>query len=199
MSMRFLVPPDYEAVFSGLQTLRAFDSLRASNDLPLVQLLPGASIQEERDAPEELSPEFSRVLSGTKEPLEDQPKPLLEEADSAQLSDSDLEFFDCRQGLSDSDPEDAQLQPHAYCRVSEPPSPMPASAPDDGGPKRGRQCGTHLRVHAYEHGESLGEFPSDWEAEAPAYQELPSRDPAGYCDEDGDDEEDFLGRVRGGA
>lgn len=166
MPTQFLVPPDYEAVFSGHQTLRVSDALRASNDPVLVRILPGASIQKGRHTPE--------VLSETEEPLEDLPKPLQKEAASPGLSDSDLEFFDCRQGFSDSDPEDVGLQRLARCPISEPPSPVPGSA-------------LLLRYHS--------------EADAPAYEELPSRDQAGYCDDDddGEDDDDVLGRVSGGA
>lgn len=192
MSTQVLVPPDDEAVFSGHQTLRVSASLRASRDPLLVQLLPGASIQEERDVPEELGPEFSRVLSEGAGAFEDLPKHLQQEADSAGLSDSDLEFFDCRQGFSDSDPEDAKRPQHAYCRVSEPPSPTPGS-----GLKRGRQRGAHLRGLASQQGQGLGEVMYDSEAEAPVYEELPSRDQAGYCDDA--DANHYLGRVSGGA
>lgn len=188
MSMQFLVPPDYEAVFSGHQTLRVSDTLQASTDPVLVHILPGASIQEERTTPEDLPADVSRVLLGTEEQAEDPPKHL--QKDSPGLSDSDLEYFDCRQVFSDSDLEDVKPQHYAYCRISEPPSPMPGSAPDHGDLKRRRQCRTHLRVH-----ESLGEFAYDSEADAPMYEELPSRDQAGYCDDDDDD--DFLGRVSG--
>lgn len=178
MPTQFLVPPDYEAVFSGHQTLRVSDTLQASNDPVSVQILPGASIEEERSSPEDFSPKFSRVLSGTDEPFEDIAKHLQKEADSPGLSDSDLEFFDCRQGFSDLDPEDA------CCRISEPPSPMPGSAPDNG-------------ILKSRHSESLGEFVYDCEANVPVCEELPSRDQAGYWDDDDDD--DFLGRVSGKA
>lgn len=213
MSTQFLVPPDYEAIFSGHQTLRVSDTHRPVDDPVLAQILTEAPIQDESPTSEDLSPEFSRVLSKSEElapdsESEDVAKDLGKKADSPGHSDSDLEFFDCRQVFSDSDPEDVKLQHDAYYRISEPPSPMPGSPPDDGVQKRSHQYGTRLRVDDYKRfssgSESLGEFAYDSEGlrefqtqgDAPEYEELPSRDHAGYCDDD-DDDDDFLGRVRG--
>lgn len=193
MSTQFLVPPDYEAIFSGHQTLRVSDTHRPVDDPVSAQILTEAPIQDEPPTTEDLSPE-------------DVAKDLGKKADSPGHSDSDLEFFDCRQVFSDSDPEDVKLQHDAYYRISEPPSPMPGSTPDDGVLKRRHRYGTHLRVDDYKRfssgSESLGEFAYDSEGsrefqtqgDPPEYEELPSRDHAGYCD---DDDDDFLGRVRG--
>lgn len=211
MSTQFLVPPDYEAIFSGHQTLRVSDTHRPVDDPVLAQILTEAPIQDEPPTSEGLSPEFSRLLSKSEElapesESEDAAKDLGKKADSPGHSDSDLEFFDCRQVFSDSDPEDVKLQHDACYRISEPPSPMPGSTPDDGVLKRSHQYGTHLRVDEYKRfssgSESLGEFAYDSEGlpefqtqgDPPEYEELPSRDHAGYCD---DDDDDFLGRVRG--
>ncbi|TWW63725.1 Ankyrin-2 [Takifugu flavidus] len=207
MSTQFLVPPDYEAIFSGHQTLRVSDTHRPVDDPVLAQILTEAPIQDDSPTSEDLSPEFSRVLSKSEElapdsESEDVAKDLGKKADSPGHSDSDLEFFDCRQVFSDSDPEDVKLQHDAYYRISEPPSPLPGSTPDDGVLKRSRQYGTHLRVDDYKRfssgSESLGEFAYDSEGlrefqtqgDPPEYEELPSRDHAGYCDDD----DDFLGR-----
>lgn len=211
MSTQFLVPPDYEAIFSGHQTLRVSDTQQPVDDPVLAQILTEAPIQEEPNASEDLSPEFNQVLSKSEDlspesESEDIAKDLRKDADSPGHSDSDLEFFDCRQVFSDSDPDDVKLQHDAYYRISEPPSPMPGSTPDEGVLKRSHQYGTHLRVDDYKRfssgSESLGDFAYDSEgsrefqtqADHPKYQELPSRDQAGYCD---DDDDDFLGRVRG--
>lgn len=212
MSTQFLVPPDYEAIFSGHQTLRVSDTHRPVDDPVLTKLLTEAPIQDESTISEDLSPEFSGVLSKSEElasesESEDIAKDLRKNMNSPGHSDSDLEFFDCRQVFSDSDPEDLKLQHDAYYRISEPPSPMPGSTPDDGVLKRSHQYGTHLRVDDYKRfssgSESLGEFAYDSEGsrefqtqgDPPEYEELPSRDQAGYCDDD-DDDDDFLGRVR---
>lgn len=206
MSTQFLVPPDYEAVFSGHQTLRVSDTLRPCGD----QMMTDTSAQEESHTPKVLYPEFSRVLSEWEELLPDPgsegpPKGLREKADSPGHSDSDLEFFDCRQVFSDSDPEDVPLQHDVYYRISEPPSPMPGNAADDGAMKNRHQYGTRLRVEDHKRfspgSESLGEFTNesegwrDFEAQAdpPVYEELPSRGQLGFCDDD----DDFLGRVSG--
>lgn len=212
MSTQFLVPPDYEAIFSGHQTLRVSDTHRPVDDPVLAPILTEAPIQDESPTSGDLSPEFSRALSKSEElapesQSEHVAKDLGRKADSPGHSDSDLEFFDCKQVFSDSDPEDVKLQHDAYYRISEPPSPMPRSTPDDGVQRRSHQYGTHLRVDDYKRfssgSESLGEFAYDSEGlpefqtqgDPPKYEELPSRDQAGYCDDDDDD--DFLGRVRG--
>lgn len=160
-SSQLLVPPVYEAVFAGHQTLRVSESLQASKDPASAGILPGASVQGERNSLE--------GLSATEEHLQ-------EEADSPGLSDSDLEFFDCRQGFSDVDLEDA------CCRISEPPSPMPGSPPHDGVRKWRK---------------SLGQLAHDYEAAAPVCEELRSRHQAGYCHGDGGGGGggDVLGRV----
>lgn len=228
MSTQFLVPPDYEAVFSGHQTLRVSESSQTSlNDAcpasPVfsnsvsAQVVTEASTKGECDNTEDLefSPDFSRVLSecekkisefGSKDPKV-LPKDLSKGAESPQHSDSDLEFFDCRQAFSDfSEPEEIKLEHDITYHISEPPSPMPGSSPDVGFLKGGPQYTAHpyLQVEDYKRfssgSESLGDFAYDsegsrecqTEADHPVCEELPSRDQTGYYDDD-----DFLGRVRG--
>lgn len=222
MSTQFLVPPDYEAVFSGHQTLRVSECSQASlNDLSPVSPVFSDSIsaqvvtdttkgKSENGEDFEFSPGFNRVLSEFEKTVSEfeseNPKGLSKGSESPQHSDSDLEFFDCIQALSDfSQPEEVKLE-HAY-HISEPPSPMPGGSPDVSFLTAGPQYTAHpfLRVEDYKRissgSESLGEFAYDSEdshegqieGDLPMCEELPSRDQAGYCDDD----DDFLGRVRG--
>lgn len=228
MSSQFLVPPDYEAVFSGHQTLRVSECSQASlNDLSPVspvfsdpisaQVATEASTKGESETAQdfEFSPDFNRVLSEfektvsefeSEEPMVT-PKELRKESESPQQSDSDLEFFDCRQAFSDhSEAEEVKLEHEMNYHISEPPSPMPGSSPVMGFLKGSTQYTGHpfLRVEDYKRfssgSESLGEFAYDsegsrecrTEGDLPVCEELPSRDQAGYYDDD-----DFLGRVRG--
>lgn len=223
MSSQFLVPPDYEAIFSGHQTLRVSESSQVSlNDVSPVspvsaQLVTEATTKGESDNAEDLlfSPDFSRVLSEFEKTLSELesedpkvlPKDLSKGAESPQHSDSDLEFFDCRQAFSDfSEPEDVKLEHDINYHISEPPSPLPGSSPDVGFLKGSPQYTAHpyLQVEDYKRfssgSESLGDFAYDsegsrecqTEGDLPMCEELPSRDQAGYYDDD-----DFLGRVRG--
>lgn len=226
MSTQFLVPPDYEAVFSGHQTLKVSECNHASlNDLSPVspvfsdstsaQVVKEANTKRESENPEdsEFSPDFDRILSEfekTVSELESEdPKDLSKRSESPEHSDSDLEFFDCRQAISDfSEPEDLKLEHEITYRISEPPSPMPGISPDVGFLKESLLYTDQpfLRVDDSKRfssgSESLGEFAYDSEGsrecqtdgEAPVCEELPSRDQAGYYDDD-----DFLGRVRGRA
>lgn len=228
MSTQFLVPPDYEAVFSGHQTLRVSECSPTSlNDLSPVspvfsdsisaQAVTEATTKGESENAEdfEFSPDFNRVLSEFEKTVsqfesEDPkgvPKELGKGWESPQHSDSDLEFFDCRQAFSDfSESEEVKVGHEITYDISEPPSPMPGSSPDVSFLKGSPQYTAHpfLRVVDYKRfssgSESLGEFAYDsegsrecrTEGDLPLCEELPSRDQAGYYDDD-----DFLGRVRG--
>lgn len=221
MSTQFFVPLDYKAIFTGHQTLRVSESSQASlNEVSPVspvfggsfsaQVLAEASTKGESDHAEEFSPDFSRVLSELKKGIsefesdsKDIPKDLSKGQEFLQHSDSDLEFFDCRQVLSDSEPEDVKLENDINYHISESPCPVPGSSPNV---LKGRPQYTahpYLQVEDYKHfssgSESLGDFAYDsessWEfqtnSDLPVCEELPSRDHEGYCDDD-----DFLGRVR---
>ncbi|XP_036968225.1 ankyrin-2b isoform X1 [Acanthopagrus latus] len=221
MSTQFLVPPDYEAVFSGHQTLKVSECSQASlNDLSPVspvfsdsisaQAVKEANTKRESENPEdfEFSPDFDQILSEfekTVSELESEdPKDLSKRSESLEHSDSDLEFFDCRQAISEfSEPEELKLEHEITYHISEPPSPMPGSSPDVGFLKESLLYTDqpYLRVNDSKRfssgSESLGEFAYDsegsrecqTEGDAPVCEELPSRDQAGYYDDD-----DFLGR-----
>ncbi|XP_069576816.1 uncharacterized protein [Brachyistius frenatus] len=224
MSAQFLVPPDYEAVFSGQQTLRVSECSKASlsPESPLFSESTSAqdvnqpTIKTESESVDdfEFSPDFRRVVSEFEKAVSEFESgvPLKEPSkgpDSPEHSDSDLEFFDCSQAFSDfSEPEDLnQKHEIAYSyHISEPPSPIPGSTPDIGFLQGSAQYSSQpfLRVEDYKRfssgSESLGEYAYDSEASRecqtrsglPVCEELPSRDQAGYYDDD-----DFLGRVRG--
>lgn len=216
MSSQFLVPPDYEAVFSGHQTLRVSESSTAPvNDANLASPVSAHVASESHKAEDLFSPDFKRVLSEfekTFSELESEdPKFLPEDfrkgRESPQHSDSDSEFFDCRQAFSDfSEPEDLPRGHDIKYHISEPPSPMPGSSPSVSFLKGSPQETAHpyLRVEDCKRfssgSESLGDFAYDsegsrecqTEGDLPECEELPSRDQAGYYDDD-----DFLGRVRG--
>ncbi len=152
MSAQFLVPPEYETVFSGQQTLRVFECSQASlNDSSPVsggfidsvsaQIVKEATTKRESENSEdfEFSPDFNRVLTEfekTVSELESEDpnisqKDLQEGSESPQHSDSDLEFFDCRQAFSDfSEPEEVKPEHDIKYHISEPPSPVPGSSPD---------------------------------------------------------------------
>lgn len=213
MSTHFLVPPDYEAIFSGHQTLRVSETSQATlaDVSPLSQAVTVTSTKGESHNED---PDFSRVLSGFEKKDSDlesessmEPKDLIKGTESPQHSDSDTEFFDCRQAFSDfSEPEDVKLDTDTIYHISEPPSPMPGSSPDVDFLKGSPPSTGHpyLRVEDYKRfssgSESLGDFAYDsegsrgcqTEGQLTACEELPSRDQAGYYDDD-----DFLGRVRG--
>ncbi|AWP00597.1 putative ankyrin-2 isoform 2 [Scophthalmus maximus] len=151
-SSQFLVPPDYEAVFSGHQTLKVPECCQASlNDLSPVspvfsdsaQVVAEVSTKKELETAEDFdfSPDFNRVLSEFKKTVseleseepKDPAKELSMGSESPQHSDSDMEFFDCRQAFSDfSESEDVKLEPEISYHISDPSSPMPGSSPDIG-------------------------------------------------------------------
>lgn len=221
MSTQFLVPQDYEAVVSGHQTLRVCEwNLASMNDLSPVfsdsistQVLTQANTKGESENAEdfEFSPDFNRVLSDFEKTVSEfeseDPKELRKGSESPQHSDSDVEFFDCRQAFPDhSEPDEGKLEHEVTYQISEPPSPMPGSGTDVSFLKGSSQYTAHpfLRVEDYKRfssgSESLSEFAYDSEGSRecrtdgnlPVWEELPSRDQAGYYDDD-----DFLGRVRG--
>lgn len=224
MSTHFLVPLDYEAIFSGRQTLRVSETpqplsedvspVSVFSDSLSAHVLTEASTMEESDDPKLIPQNFSQVRSEYEKLIpefESDPSDLLMghcKADSPQRSDSELEFFDCRQTFSDSEPEDGKLERDFNYHISEPPSPMPGISPDDSFLKGSPQDAAHpyLQVEDYKRlssgSERFCDFPYDCEGsrefqtevDLPLCEELPSRDQAGYYDDD-----DFLGRVRGRA
>ncbi|XP_033986777.1 ankyrin-2b isoform X3 [Trematomus bernacchii] len=222
MSTQLLVPPDFEAVFSGHQTLRVSELSQASlNDLSPVcsdsisaQVGTEATSEGESEYLQdfESSPDFNRVVSEfekTASAFESGhpkvlPKELRKGSDSPQHSDSDGEFFDCKQALSDnSEPDEMKLKHEMTYHISEPPSPMPGSRSDLCFLKGSPEYTAHsfLGVEDYKRfssgSESFGELNYDsegsreyqTEGNLPVCEELPSRDQAGY-----DDDDDFLGR-----
>ncbi|XP_049922891.1 ankyrin-2b isoform X2 [Epinephelus moara] len=220
MSTQFLVPPDYEAVFSGHQTLRVSEFSQASlddaspvspvfSDSISSQVVTEATAKGESENAEDFqfSPDFNRVLSEFQKTVSEfdsedpkvLPKELRKGSETPQHSDSDVEFFDCRQALSDfSEPEEVKLK-HEIYHISEPPSPLPGSSPSVGFLKGSPQYTAQpfLQVEDYKRfssgSECLSEFAYDsegrTEGDLPVCEELPSRDQAGYYDDD-----DFLGR-----
>ncbi|KAM3591010.1 uncharacterized protein V6R79_020521 [Siganus canaliculatus] len=222
MSSKFLVPPDYEAVFSGHQTLRFSEFSHESNDVSPMSPVQSDSVsaqfgieatnKDESEHTEDFHhpPDLDRVLSELKKVASESTDPQTIKKDrrrgfeSPQHSDSDVEFFDCRQGLSDfSEPEEGQVEDEPTYHIFEPPSPLPGINPDVGLVKGSPQYTGHsyLRVEDCKRfssgSESLGDFAYDSEesrecraeGDLPACEELPSRDQAGYYDDD-----DFLGR-----
>ncbi|KAM9717858.1 ankyrin-2b isoform 12-T12 [Menidia menidia] len=158
----------------------------------------------------EFSPDFKRVISDFEtaptESESQEPKSPLKEPrnlspESSQPSDSDLEFFDCRQDLSE--PDDVRSEHEIAYNICEPPSPIPSRIPDTDLMKGSPQHRTRPflwvehRKHVSSGSESPGEFIYDSESSKecptevppPLCEELPSRDQAEYYDDD-----DFLGR-----
>lgn len=221
MSDQFLVPPDFEAVFSGHQSLRVSECSQAllDNLSPVFGVIDQvvthtATKRQSEHADNEFPPDFKKDLLDFEETVSEleseeqkvQLKISSKGTESPQQSDSDQEFFDCRQAFSDfSEPEDVKLEHPISYHISEPPSPLPGSTPDVGFLKLKRQHTAHVRrgedyKRLSSGSESLGELAYDSEASRecqtehglPICEELPSRDQAGYYDDD-----DFLGRVRG--
>lgn len=225
MSDQIWVPPDYEAVFSGDQTLTVSQFSQASSDdlSPLSPVFSDFSsaqpatqdnINEVSKSIEDFqfSPDFKRVLSDFERTalefeLQDPNIQLMDSrkvSKSAEHSDSDQEFFDCRQDFSE--PDDVEEPEHeAAYHISEPPSPKPRTSDMDT-LKVSHEFSTQpfLQVgdpRRFSFGsESLGDLDYDSEAsqecatkaDIHTCEELPSRDQAGYYDDD-----DSLGRVRG--
>lgn len=224
ISTQFLAPPDDEAIFLGRQTLRVSQYSKASfNDLsPESSVFSGsmsaqdvteATAKREYENAEdlELSPDFTlskfekTVSEFECEDPEIQPKELSRRLESPEHSDSDVEFFECSQDVSHfTEPEEVKLEHGITYHISEPPSPMPGSSPDDVFLKENLQYTAHpfLQVHDYNRfsssSESLSAFACNseesQEGNLPLCEELPSRDQAGFYDDD----DDFLVRVREG-
>ncbi|XP_055084961.1 uncharacterized protein LOC117386160 isoform X1 [Periophthalmus magnuspinnatus] len=189
MSSHFLVPPDYEAIFSGQQSLKVSESSSSG------QTVLSQSTSSMVKSPEELefSPDFNKVLAEfDKTAYEFESSKTIPRMDS----DSDSEFFDCKQALSDlSEPEDTKAEPPVAYHVSEPPSPMPGSSLDTSFHHKGHEFATHhfLRPEDFKHfssgSESLGEYAYDSggsQTALPGCEELPPRGQAGYYDDDDD-------------
>ncbi|XP_071190129.1 mucin-2-like [Salvelinus alpinus] len=226
MSSQFLVPPDYEAVFSGRQSLRVSecsqvsptdmspvspvfsDSLSDKSQVTTTTLigLESASKSVTPGSAEafEFSPDFKRVLNEFEKSLSAFGPDI--QSDSAQ-EDSDLEFFDCNDDLSDFlEPEDLEPEePEVLYHIEEPPSPTPFGSTPETGFLKGSPLysAQFLRVDDQKRfssgSESLGDYgiydrPESESETVPTCEELPSRSPAGY-----DDDEYSLERVRGRA
>lgn len=216
MLTHFLAPPDYEAIFSGHQTLRVSETSQASladvspvSQEVTVTCTKGESHNEDLDFSPDLSrarSEFEKTVSELESESPKKPKDLIKGTESPQHSDSDMDFFDCRQAFSDSsEPEDVQLDKDIIYHISETPSPLPGSSPNvdflKGSPLSTGHPYLRVEDKCFSSGsESLGDFAYDsegsrgcqTEGQLPICEELPSRDQAGYYDDD-----DFLGRVRG--
>lgn len=225
MPDQILVPPDYEAVFSGDQTLTVSQCSRASSDdlSPLSPVFSDFSSTQPAAQDDiggiskivedfQFSPDFKRVLSDFERTalefeLQDpniQPIESRKVSKCPEHSDSDQEFFDCRQDFSESDDVEEPEHEAAY-HISEPPSPKPRIS-DSSTLKVSHEFSTQpfLQVgdpRRFSFGsESLGDFDYDSEAsrecatkgDVHTCEELTSRDQAGYYDDD-----DSLGRVRG--
>ncbi|XP_034712287.1 ankyrin-2b isoform X17 [Etheostoma cragini] len=208
MTTQYFVPQDYDAVVSGHPTLRVSNLSPVFSDSISPQVLTQASTKGESEKAEdfEFSPDFNRVLSDFEKTVSDfeseRPKDLRKGSESPEHSDSDVEFFDCKQAFPDhSEPDEVKLEDEVMYHVSEPPSPMPGSGTDASFLKGSSQYTTHpfLRVEDCKRfssgSESLGDLAYDSEGsrecrtDGPVWEELPSRDQAGYSDDD-----DFLGR-----
>lgn len=207
MSARFLAPSDHKTVFSGHQTLRACKCSEASlSDMNLVSPVFCDSISAVLKTQVATAKESETIDGESDVPL----KQSLRGTDSPQHSDSDPEFFDCRQTFSDfSEAEDVKPEHEIAYHISEPPSPIPGSSPSTGHPKGSTQCASEVNQLSLwtedkkrfpSASESLCEFAYNSEASQeyhaegglPIFEELPSRYPAEFYDDD-----DFLGRVRG--
>ena len=218
-SEQFSLPPDYETVFSGCQTCSPVSLNDLSSDSPVFSFsdhsATESTIQEESDTFKdfEFSPGFNKVFSEfetTLSAFESVKKHVLprEPFKGAESLDSDAEFFDCKQALSDfSEVEDVNSACGIACHISEPLSPMPGSSPGLGFLKASPEytLQPYLRVQDYKRvssgSESIGNFAYDSdnlkeyrsEGDLLLCQELPSRDQAEYEE---DDDDDILARVR---
>ncbi|CAB1351829.1 unnamed protein product [Coregonus sp. 'balchen'] len=211
MSSQFLVPPDYEAVFSGRQSLGVsecsqvsptdmspvspvfIDSLSDKSEVTTTTLkvLESASKSATPGAAEafEFSPDFKRVLGEFEKSLSAFGPDI--QSDSSQEY-SDLEFFDCKDDLSDfSEPEDLEPEePEVLYHIEEPPSPTPFGSTPETGFLKGSPF---LRVDEQKRfssgSESLGDYgiydrPESESETVPMCEELPSRSRAGYDDDE---------------
>ncbi|XP_055794919.1 uncharacterized protein LOC129865875 [Salvelinus fontinalis] len=216
MSSQFLVPPDYEAVFSGRQSLRVSecsqvsltdmspvspvfsDSLSDKSQVTTTTLigLESASKSVTPGSAEafEFSPDFKRVLNEFEKSLSAFGPDI--QSDSAQ-EDSDLEFFDCNDDLSDFlEPEDLEPEePEVLYHIEEPPSPTPFGSTPETGFLKGSPLyrAQFLRVDDQKRfssgSESLGDNgiydrPESESETVSTCEELPSRSRAGYDDDE---------------
>ncbi|CAL8242057.1 unnamed protein product [Merluccius merluccius] len=212
-SEQFSPQPDYEAVFSRCQTCSPVSLNDLSSDSPVFSFsdhsATESTIQEESDTFKdfEFSPGFHKVFSEfetTLSAFESVKKHVLprEPFKGAESLDSDAEFFDCKQALSDfSEVEDVNSACGIACHISEPPSPMPGSSPGLGFLKASPEytLQPYLRVQDYKRvssgSESIGNFAYDSdglkeyrsEGDLLLCQEFPSRDQAEYEEDDDDD------------
>ncbi|XP_070294009.1 ankyrin-2 isoform X2 [Salvelinus sp. IW2-2015] len=185
MSSQFLVPPDYEAVFSGRHPLRVSECSQLSpTDMSPVSpvfsdplsdkgqvtttTLMGPEFASKSATPGsaeafEFSPDFKRVIGEFEKTLSSF-GPVVQ-SDSAQ-ENSDLEFFDCKDDFSDfSEAEDLEPEdPEVLYHIEEPPSPTPfGSTLETGFLKGSRVCSAQfLRVDDQNRfslgSESLGDY-----------------------------------------
>ncbi|XP_071020691.1 uncharacterized protein [Oncorhynchus clarkii lewisi] len=149
MSSQFLVPPDYEALFSGRHSLRVSECSQLSpTDMSPVSpvfsdpqsdkcqvtttTLMGPEFASKSATPGsaeafEFSPDFKRVIGEFEKTLSSF-GPVVQ-SDPAQ-ENSDLEFFDCKDDFSDfSEAEDLEPEePEVLYHIEEPPSPTPFSS-----------------------------------------------------------------------
>ncbi|CDQ85060.1 unnamed protein product [Oncorhynchus mykiss] len=146
MSSQFLVPPDYEALFSGRHSLRVSECSQLSpTDMSPVSpvfsdpqsdkcqvtttTLMGPEFASKSATPGsaeafEFSPDFKRVIGEFEKTLSSFGPDA--QSDPAQ-ENSDLEFFDCKDDFSDfSEAEDLEPEePEVLYHIEEPPSPTP--------------------------------------------------------------------------
>eukprot|EP00063_Salmo_salar_P036205 XP_014011040.1 PREDICTED: uncharacterized protein LOC106577504 isoform X2 [Salmo salar] len=146
MSSQFLVPPDYEAVFSGCHSLRVSECSQLSpTDMSPVSPVFSDPLSDKGQVttttlmgPEfasmsatpgsaeafEFSPDFKRVIGEFEKTLSSF-GPVVQ-SDSTQ-ENSDLEFFDCKDDFSDfSEAEDLEPEElEVLYHIEEPPSPTP--------------------------------------------------------------------------
>lgn len=157
----------------------------------------------------EFSPGFKKVLSDFETRLPQfkskEPNISLKEkckrSQSPPQSDSDLEFYECRQEFSE--PDDKKLEHDIAYHVFEPLSQLPKRNPDSDFVKSGLQSfsqsdgckcsfgSEHIEDDLWGSEGSLG---SPTEGDLPLFEEFFSRDQAGFYDGADDD---FLKRVRG--
>nr|XP_029522969.1 ankyrin-2-like [Oncorhynchus nerka] len=216
MSRQFLVPPDYEAVFSGRQSLRVSECSQVSpTDMSPVSPVFSDSLSDKSQVTTttliglesasksvtpgsadafEFSPDFKRVLGEFEKSLSAFGPDI--QSDSAQ-EDSDLEFFDCKDDLSDFlEPEDLEPEePEDLYHIEEPPSPTPFGSTPETGFLKGSPIysAQFLRVDDQKRfssgSESLGDYgiydrPESESETVPTCEELPSRSRAGYDDDE---------------
>lgn len=223
-SDRFLVPPDYDTIFSSQQTLGVSKcgkpSSSDSNPVSPVFCSPSSAQFVSQDKISRASeavgdftfaPGFRRDLSEFERaaseselntPNVTQKKASLV-AESPHPSDSELEFFDCQDFF---EPDDVMTDDEITYHISEPPSPRPRRSPDMGLLRDSSECTTQHFLHVEDDrrlssaSEGLGEFAYDldvsWEHAAEGGFPMCEELPSrGQAGFCDDD--DFLGMVRG--